>query len=208
MNYSSARFLVALLASSLAASQGRADYMNWTYSSSAMPPGFAVTGANNSSGAVQLTPFTNSAAGSSIAAIAYQTSASGPVTFNAQNATFTLTMTFTDKITHDSGSLSFVGSISGNLSPTSSSLVESFAVTQKSLTLDGHVYTVTLPSSTALAPPTSPQQNIMAKVSVTNGGGGQGTPEPTSLILGGLGVTLAGLGGWWKRRRQPGREAT
>lgn len=203
MNCSSARFLAAVLVSSLAVSQAPADFMNWSYSSSALPPGFAVTGANNSSGAVQLTPFTNAASGSSIAALAYQTSASGPVTFSAQNATYTLTMTFTDNTTHDSGSLTFTGSISGSLSPTSSTLVNTFAVTQKSLTLDGHVYTVTLPSSVSLAPPTSPQQDIFAKVSVSNGGGVQGAPEPASLILGGMGAGLVGLGGWWKRRGRP-----
>jgi hypothetical protein len=193
-------FLVASLAAWLTAGPSRADYMNWSYSSSAVPPGFSVKGANNSGGAVQLTPFTNVAGSSAITALAYQTSATGPVTFQAANATYTLNLTITDNTTHDSGTLSFVGSISGNLSPTSSTLVDTFAVTQKSLTLDGHTYTVTLPSSVALAPPTSPQQNIMAQVSVSNVG--HGTPEPSSVLLGGLGICLTGLGSWWKRRRR------
>jgi hypothetical protein len=207
MNVSPARVLVLLLVSWLVAGQSRADYMNWSYSTSAVPPGFSVTGANNGSGSVQLTPFTNVAGASSIAALAYQTAATTPVTFSAQSTAFTLSMTITDNATHDSGSLSFTGSISGTLSPTSSTLVETFAVTQKSLTLDGHIYTVTLPSSVALAPPTSPQHNIMATVSVSNSGGVQGVPEPTSLMLGGLGVCLMGLGGWWKRRPKAARQA-
>ncbi len=205
--FSSARFLISLLVLWLAARHARADYMNWSYSTSAVPPGFSVTGANNGSGAVQLTPFNNVAGGSSIAALAYQTAASTPVTFSAANTSYTLTMTITDNATHDSGSLTFVGSISGGLSPTSSSLVNTFAVTQKSLTLDGHVYTVSLPSSVALASPTSPQQDILAKVNVSNGGV-QSAPEPTSLVLGGLGVCLTGLGSWWKRQRQRARPMT
>jgi hypothetical protein len=107
------------------------------------------------------------------------------------------------------------------LTATTSTVVDSFTpVTSNSLTLDGHTYTVKIPSVT-LAPPTSPQENVMASVSVTNAlpGGGtppppplppphpqtqppsNGTPEPTSLLLGSLGFSFFGAGCWWRRRR-------
>jgi hypothetical protein len=68
---------------------------------------------------------------------------------------------------------------------------------------------VTLPSSVALAPPSSNQQNISATVSVSNtgpGGGGNGTPEPASLVLSGLGFSLFGVSSWWQRLRRPARQ--
>jgi hypothetical protein len=106
------------------------------------------------------------------------------------------------------------------LTATTSTVVDSFTpVTSNSLTLDGHTYTVKIPSVT-LAAPTSPQENVMASVSVTNAlpGGtppppplppphpltqppSNGTPEPTSLLLGSLGFSCFGAGCWWKRRR-------
>jgi hypothetical protein len=202
MNVSSSiRFLISLLVLWLATSQTHADYMNWSYSTSTVPPGFSVTGDNNGSGSVQITPFGNTAGGNSISAIAFVMSASGPVTFNAQNATYTLTMHITDNTTHDSGNLTFTGSIAGGLSPTSSSLTNTFANPTQSLTLDGHVYTVSLPPSLALVDPTKPQQSLMGTVSVSNGPIA-GVPEPATLVLGGLGFSLLGVGGWWKRVRQ------
>ncbi len=214
MNHLSARLLTALMVSSMiAVGHARADFMNWSYSTAAVPPGFAVTAPDgNGGGQIQLTPYTNVAGASSINALAYQTTATVPVTFTNEN--YTLTMTIKDNTTGDTGQLTFTGSISGGLSPNSSSLVNTFADTTKSLTLDGHKYTVTLPSSVSLAPTTSPQQNIVATVSVSDangggsnpggggpqGGGVQGAPEPASLVLGGLGFSLLGVGGWWKRR--------
>ncbi|HTU19538.1 MAG TPA: hypothetical protein VMG10_15870 [Gemmataceae bacterium] len=207
MKAPSAPFLVALLAAWLSVGQARADYMNWSFSSNAVPPGFSATGANNAGGTVQLTPYTNVAGSSAITALAYQTSATGPATFNAANTAYTLSLTITDNTTHDSGTLTFSGSISGSLSPTTSSLVNTFADPQQSLTLDGHTYTVTLPPTVPLAAPTSPQQNITAQVSVS-GAGVQGVPEPTSVVLGSLGICLTALGGWWKGRRRAAGPAT
>ena len=197
-----ARLLTCLIVSAaLAASPARADFMNWSYSTSAVPPGFAVTGANNGSGAVQLTPFSNAPGDSHIPVLAYATSATVPVTFDPQKSTYALNMTITDNTTKDSGSLSFTGSIGGGLTPTSSTLTNTFSVAQKSLTLDGHVYTVTLSASDPLVNPLTPQKNITATVSVSNAVAS--APEPASLLLGGLGFTAFGLGSWWRRLRRP-----
>jgi hypothetical protein len=202
MHHLPSRLLAFLIASAaLAASPARADFMNWSYTTSAVPPGFAVTGPNNNgSGAVQLTPFSKVAGGSTIPVLAYATSATVPVRFDPSKSTYTLTMTITDNTTHDSGSLSFTGAIGGALSPTSSSLTNTFTVLQKSLTLDGHIYTVTLPASSSLSGPLTPQQNITATVSVTNSVAS--APEPASLLLGGMGFTALGICGWWRRLRR------
>lgn len=217
MKFPSAPFgttLFVLLA--VAASQAQADYLSWTYTSSPNVAGVTVGSSSASGGAsVTLTDFSSAQPGAtSIPVIAYVTSTGSttPITFGPgvnTPSTYSLAVTFTDNKTHDSGTLNFTGSIAGTLSSTTSSLVNTLTpTTSNSLTLDGYKYTVTIPSVT-LAAPTSPQQNILANVSVTpasgnNGGGGgvNGVPEPASLVLGSLGFSCFGLGCWWKRRGQ------
>jgi hypothetical protein len=225
MKHLSARLLTALTAL-LAATAGlaRADYMNWSYSSDSSVPGITVDAKAPSGGAaVQLTDYTKQAGASSIPVLAYVTSTSltTPINF-PQGSTYGLTLTITDNATHDSGTLTFTGTIAGALSATSSSLTNSFtSSTPPSLKLDGHIYTVSIPT-TALADPTKPQQNILASVQVSDvtgggtkvptgggpegpsGGGPQGTPEPASLVLAGLGFSLFGAGRWLKGQRGRG----
>jgi hypothetical protein len=145
---------------------------------------------------VSLTGFDNGSAGTSIPVIAYLTSTNltSPITFDPATAQYTLGMTFTDNATHKSGSLTFTGSVGGALSATTSTLTNSLSPTPNSLTLDGHVYTVTM-SSVALAPPTSPQQSILATVRVsdvnTPAPPTANTPEPGSIVLACMGVTFS-----------------
>ncbi|MHB1422870.1 MAG: hypothetical protein ACYC3I_06690 [Gemmataceae bacterium] len=206
-----ARFGTALLVLlAAAASQIRADYLNWTYTSSPNVPGVSVGSSSPSGGAtVTLTDFSTPQPGAaSIPVIAYVTSTASttPITFGSgvdTPSTYSLALTITDGATHDSGTLTFTGSLAGALTASSSSVVASFApVATNALTLDGHTYTVNIPSVT-LASPTSPQQNVIANVSVSNassGGGGGGVPEPASLLLGSLGLSCFGVAHLWKRR--------
>lgn len=221
MNRLSARLGIALLVVLAAAhSQLRADYLNWTYTATSNVPGITV-GSNTPGGAptggasVTLTDYsTPQAGGTSIPVQAYvtQTASTTPVSFNG-TPSYNLALTITDGTTHDSGTLNFTGSLTGSLSATSSSLVNTFTpVTSNTLTLDGHTYAVTLPQMT-LAAPTAPQKNLVASISVdgsnnggnpgggTNPGGGvHAAPEPASLVLGSLGFSCFGLGCWCKRR--------
>jgi hypothetical protein len=174
----------------------KADFMNWSYTTTPNVQGVSAGGAGGSSGgAVSLTDFNNQAGAASIPVIAVVTSSAStsPVTFNPANATYTLTMAITDNTTHDTGTLTFTGSVGGTLSATTSTLTNSFAPSPNTLTLDGHKYTVTIPTANLLTP-TAPQQNIMATVSVSDvtGGGGNppppppptnNTPEPSSIVL-------------------------
>lgn len=213
-----------------AASPVRADYLNWTYTADPNVPGITVGSSSPKGGAsVTLTDFNNpQASAAKIPVIAYVTSTSSttPITFGPSTnspSTYSLALTITDSTTHDSGTLNFTGALSGSLTATTSSLVNTLTpVTSNSLTLDGHTYTVTIASVT-LAAPTSPQQDITATISVTtastgggtgsggNGGGSGGSgnpggghsggvPEPGCLLLGSLGCSLLGIRCWWKRR--------
>jgi hypothetical protein len=207
-------FLLGL--SLLCGSSAKADYMNWSYTSTLSVPGLAVGALSPSGGAtVSLTGFNNGSAGTSIPVIAYITSTSltSPIAFDPSTAKYTLGITFTDNATHDSGTLSFTGAVGGTLSATTSTLSSSFAPSSSSLTLDGHVYSVTMPS-VALAPPTSSQQSILATVRVSDvpGGGSPGqptanTPEPGGIVLACMGITVRGAQAYLRRlraeRRQP-----
>jgi hypothetical protein len=197
------------------ANPARADYLNWTYTSTPSVPGISVGAQSASGGAtVQLTDYNNAPGALSIPVAAYATATASTtaIAFNPQSSTYTLALKITDSTTHDTGTLNFNGSIAGNLSATASSLTNTLSPTSSSLTLDGHVYTVTIPSVT-LAAPLSPQQNIFASVHVGdvsgNGSVGTGdhtglssTPEPASLVLGSLGFSFLGLSGWWNRSRR------
>ncbi len=236
MNRLSALYGTALLVLLVvAASPVHADYLNWTYTADPNVPGIAVNAASPTGGAsVTLTDFNNPQAGATkIPVIAYITSTSSttPIAFSPSSdvpTSYNLAVHITDSTTHDTGTVNFTGSIAGSLTTTTSSLVNTLTpVTSNSLTLDGHTYTVTIPSVT-LASPTSPQQDIMATITVANatpstpGGGGNpgggnsgghggsgsgpgaftggGVPEPSCLFLGSLGFSLVGLRCWWKRR--------
>jgi hypothetical protein len=192
-------FCVLLGWSLLCSNSAKADYMDWTYTSTSSVPGLAVGALSPSGGAsVSLTGYKNGSAGMSIPVIAYITSSSldSAITFDPSTSKYTLSMNITDSATHDSGSLVFTGSVGGALSATTSTLTNSLTPSSSSLTLDGHVYTVTIPS-VALAPPTSSQQDILAMVRVSDVTGGgiptpptANTPEPGSIVLACVGVTI------------------
>lgn len=221
MNHLSTRIAIVfagLLA--IAASQANADYLNWAYTANSNVPGIAVDATSPTGGAsVTLTNYsTPQAGGTSIPVQAYVTSTSNttPITFGPSSdvpTTYNLALTITDNTTHDSGTLSFTGSLAGSLTASTSSVVNTLTpVTSNTLTLDGHNYTVTIPTVT-LAAPTSPQQDIRAMVSVTNAGSGNpgnsgsfgnvnGVPEPTGLVLAGMGLSSLGVTAYWRGLRR------
>lgn len=208
-------FLIALAL--LCGNTVKADYLNWTYTSNPNVPGISAGATSPNGGAtVTLTNFSTSQAGAaSIPVIAYVTATSSttPVNFGPSTnspSTYSLALSITDGAKHDSGTLNFTGSLAGPLTATTSGVVNTLTpVSSNSLTLDGHKYTVTIPSVT-LASPTSPQQNILASVSVSNATGPSvvvpravhpfvtpttSTPEPGSIILACLGISLMGASG-------------
>jgi hypothetical protein len=194
----SARLLATLVVSlAAAASSARADFMNWGYSTTATPPVIS-----SGTGTVQMTGITKGTAADSIPLLGLQdSSAATSGSPDVYHSTYSLALTFTDNTTHDSGTLTLTGLLQGKLTATTSSVTNT-VTGPTSLTLDGHVYTVSIPSL-LLTVPGTPQQTLNATVTVSNAsGGGTQTPEPTSLLLGGLGLTCAGLGCWWKRLRR------
>jgi hypothetical protein len=116
------------------------------------------------------------------------------------NASYSLVMTLVDKNSSASGTLSFSGAFTGTLSANSSNLSNTFVgPTSQTVVLGSNQYTVTM---IAFAPPGPPDSvnagsiTAHAEVSVKAVSG----PEPSGMVLAGLGASLFGAASWWRRR--------
>jgi hypothetical protein len=131
------------------------------------------------------------------------------------NKNYSLIVDLTDSASNKSGMLTFTGSLNGTLSLTSANIKNTFIgpLTQH-LDLGGNLYTVTIGPYAAPGIPDSTQTgSISAHVSVqpegpTGGGSGgpvpppsRQTPEPSTLLLAGLGLSALGMAGWRHRAR-------
>jgi hypothetical protein len=182
-----------------ACSQARADFIGWSYSWTRSPS--VVSADGNGTGKIFLTPTSGHAMGTSdIGAVSITTASSAtatnPDTFT--NKSYSLTVNLTDDASHATGSLTFAGSLNGTVSATSTNLTTTFgSPLVQSMVLGMNSYTVSL----NLPPgPSSTLGGIGAHV-VVGPTQVKNTPEPTSLVLAGLGAPALALGVWWKRRR-------
>jgi hypothetical protein len=200
--------LTAALASLfLAGSAARAEPVSWSYSWLSTPG--VVTSDDGALGHVTFTPGSGGPLTGSVNSgdgiLAASLDASGPA---AGTATFTnrgygLTLHLTDNASGTSGDLTFGGALSGTLG-SEFKLKNSFSgpTTQK-LNLGGNEYIATI----GLFEPPQPGTPGRIGANVTVNGSVQSTPpvsevpEPTSLMLAAAGLSVCGLGGWWRRRR-------
>jgi hypothetical protein len=185
-------------------SRARAGQINFTYDWNSSPPSF-ITGPGNT-GNVQIataqsttTPVTVGGPAVSIPAATLTTTAA-PGAKDTYNASFSLLLKLTDGVSNTSQNLTFNSTVSGSIDLTGpnpqSSLFANFQnpLTQ-TLTFGNLVYTVTIdPSSLHLpAPGATNLGQINANVSVASVTTPSGTPEPSSLVLGAIALSLAGL---------------
>jgi len=179
----------------------RADVVPWTYSWQRDPVSIAADGSGT--GGVSLTSeaLPKQAAGSSdIVATNLRIFSSAPAGTPdtlVTNGNYTLTLTITDTNSGQFGTLTFTGKLSGTFSAGNSNITNVFdSPTTQTLNLNGDVYTVTIgPYSPPGPPSASNAGSIAAHVDVTPGTGTIGindVPEPSSIVLGCLGLTFVG----------------
>jgi hypothetical protein len=199
---------VAFTAVALTATAARADQIGYGYDFQTPAP---VTGDDGNLGAVSFaTTNPGHASGHALltaASLAVVTAAplNNPDTFSGQ--TYNVAIDLTDDASGKTGSLNFIGKLFGSLTPVDANITTSFDPPTKTLVLGNDKYTVTL------GPLVQPDGNnptvvgtLMATVDVQAVGlpvvePAAQAPEPSALLLAGLGVAAA-----LARRR--GRPAT
>jgi hypothetical protein len=190
----------AVAALCLFAGTSRADQVEWSYLWT--PSTDKVFADSSTTSYIELMPETpgDTLGNANVPAVALKTHSdaliTNPATFT--KAAYGLGLTITDKASGESGVLVFTGEFNGNLSTTRAYLPHTTTspVTQQAI-LGGNLYNVTL----SVAPPGAPNAIILggitavAEVNVTE------APEPSTLALTGLGLSVVGLRGWVRRRR-------
>jgi hypothetical protein len=204
----------ALLAvASVFAAPARADLVGWSYSWSPASPSVAAT---TGSGSLSLSSEGTLAALGNSDVVATNVKsvssalASSPDTF--ANAGYTLSMTLTDTASSQSTTLDFTGLLNGTVSSGSAHVTNAFTgLTTQTVTLGGNQYTVTLNSYLPPGPPSANNVGAFgASVTVVPGddsvGEPNGVPEPSSLLLAGLGCSSL-LALRFRRRRKAAQPA-
>jgi hypothetical protein len=188
--------LVTVPALLFAGASARADFIPWSYSFSVNPN--PVT-SNDGSAAVNFAPTSGNFTGSNDGFLAASLTGSGSTTAAFSSRGYTFTMHLTDVVSNTSANLSWTGAFSGN---SMFNLTNKIPSPNHTVTLGQHEYTVTLG---AFSPPVSGRVgSFQAQVIATTpigGGPVNQVPEPTSLLLAGLGLSGLGVRAWWRKRR-------
>jgi len=209
-----------MVLASLASSTVHADMIQWTASTSATANGGATVlsnsfpGVSGSNVLINL-PSNYTTSGTNAGSVTLATLSAGYIgnlgsidsEFSGPSSDYQLSLTLRDQASGASGSLTFNGYFSGDLTLNSfgNTLTNNFVgPTTQSLKLGSNLYSVTigpvvLPQTFVGASGWSTDGSISASISVQPVT--SATPEPSSLLLACLAVPPLGLARWLRRRR-------
>jgi hypothetical protein len=186
-----------------AATEGRADFVPWTYD---WQPGGAFVSSTTGTGRLYTSsePLGFGQGSTNVVVTNLRTSSTAPRTNPDQftNAAFSATLTIVDGLNFQKGTVTFTGVFNGAISSGSSHL--RFTVTGpkvQTLVLGKDVYTITFGRYSPPGPPGSQNfGSISAFVTVRDG---PVAPEPPTALLACLGASCLGLASWrrWTRGR-------
>lgn len=190
----------------LASAPAQASFVGWDY---AWNPGSLVVAADGGgTGGISMTLQAQAHADgtSDIIATNLRTFSSAPRTTpdTVAKGTYNLSLTLTDTASGQSGTVTFSGFFNGTFSTTSANVNNTFTgdITQ-TLTLGGHKFQVGIGPYAPPGPPSAANAGtISAHVAVDEDGGNNGgdTPEPSTLVLSCLGLSVLGASSWRKIR--------
>jgi hypothetical protein len=212
-------------------SPARAEFITWGYDWTRSPVTIAADKGGTGGITLTVQPAAQASGTSDIVAtnIGTFSSASSTKPDHFTNQAYKLMLAITDQSNHLSGNISFSGLFNGTLSVATANIANTFTgpLTQV-LKLGRDTFTVTIGPYAAPGNPDSVMLgSIGAHVALrtdsgtsgggggtgggsgggTGGGGGGGTPsahgapEPASILIGGVGMSLAGLAAWRRRRK-------
>jgi hypothetical protein len=218
MKHSLSMFAAALALALTATAQSQANPFSYTYNWSASPiaiaagtGGVTLTDENPVTTTVQ----TDTAATNITVFSAAPTSSPDVIPTPAGGSNYTLAVTLTDSLGTGTGTITFTGLLLGKLTHDSSNLTNTITgvtdgigthpgQTFGSVVVDGFVYTVSYNGFAAPGPEAQHNQgaisfHIAYAVEVS---GGPTAPEPSSMVLGCLGLMFFGGIGYRARRRK------
>lgn len=203
----SALALLLIVGAGARASMIPPDQIQWTYNFE--PSGPAVLATGNSSAGVTFTNEPTKAAVGSSDIVATNLRVFSTALANAPDmisGAYSLKLTLSALDSNNmpvSGSLTFAGNLGGSFSKESANVTNAFGSSGvQTLTLGTFKFDVQL---IAYTPPGPPDQSnagsISAHVTVSNISSVGGVPEPSTILLSGLGLSFLG-GVAWRKRRQ------
>lgn len=214
MKYRYGTLLAAAFAALWLASDAQAAFVNWSYNWSRVPSDVISADAFGTS-RISLTdePLGRATNSSDIVAtnIRIFSDAKRATPNSFLDAAYALTLRITDDASGESGTVNFSGTFSGTASATSADISTTItSATQHELVLGGHRYIVSLDSYSPPGPPginnagsLSAAVEVVPKEVDPPPPPPNDVPEPSTMLLSALGLSMFGMASWrkWKAAR-------